>query len=129
MITLEGVIAYAEEGDDYWNVYPDVVLFFPYADSLKESCVPLLHTEKIDIVYYREGTPAFGFYGETLPFELGYSTDLLYNGKTLGEFLGTKKFREVTIQFEEIAQSWMYMNGSGWNPCKTKIMKITIDSD
>ncbi len=129
MITLEGVIAYAEEGDDYWNVYSDTVLFFPYADSLKESCMPLLHTEKIDIVYYKKGMPAFGFYGETLPFELGCSTDALYNGKTLGEFLGTKKFQEATIQFEEIVQSWMYMNGSGWNPCRTKIMKIMFDSD
>lgn len=91
--------------------------------------MPLLHTEKIDTVYYRKGMPAFGFYGETLPFELGYSSDVLYNGKTLGEFLGTKKFREATIQFEEIEQSWMYMNGSGWNPCKTKIIKIMTDSD
>lgn len=128
-ITLKGVIAYAEEGDDYWNVYSDIVLFFPYAESLKESCMPLLHTEKIDTVYYRKGMPAFGFYGETLPFELGYSADVLYNGKTLGEFLGGKKFQEATIQFEEIEQSWMYMNGSGWNPCKTKIIKIMIDSD
>lgn len=128
-VTLEGVIAYAEEGDDYWNVYSDMVLFFPYADSLKESRMPLLHTEKIDTVYYKNDIPAFGFYGETLPFELGCSTDVLYNGKTFGEFLGAKKFQEATVQFEEVVQSWMYMNGSGWSPCKAKIMKITFDSD
>lgn len=127
-VTLEGVIAYAEEGDDYWNVYADTVLFFPYADSLKESRIPLLHTEKIDTVYYENSVPVFGFSGETLPFELGGSTDEFYNGKTFAEFLGAQKFREATIQFEEVVQSWMYMNGSGWSPCKAKIMKITLIS-
>lgn len=127
-VTLEGVIAYAEEGDDYWNVYADTVLFFPYADSLKESRIPLLHTEKIDAVYYENSVPVFGFSGETLPFELGGSTDEFYNGKTFVELLGAQKFREATIQFEEVVQSWTYMNGSGWSPCKAKIMKITLIS-
>lgn len=127
-VTLEGVIAYAEEGDDYWNVYADTVLFFPYADSLKESRIPLLHTEKIDAVYYENSVPVFGFSGETLPFELGGSTDEFYNGETFAELLGTQRFREATIQFEEVVQSWTYMNGSGWNPCKAKIMKITLIS-
>ncbi len=128
-VTLEGVIAYAEEGDDYWNVYADTVLFFPYADSLKESRIPLLHTEKIDTVYYENGVPVFGLSGETLPFELGGSTDEFYNGKTFAELLGDQKFREATIQFEEVVQSWTYMNGSGWSPCKAKMMKITFGSE
>lgn len=122
-VTLKGVIVCAEEGDDYWNIYADTVLFFPYADSLKESRIPLLHTEQINAVYYENGKPIFGFYGETLPFELGNSKDL-FNGESFAELMGSEKIGEATIRFEEIVQSWMYMNASGWNPCGAKIAEI-----
>lgn len=123
-IKLKGIIAYAENDLDYGRqIYGDEILFFPYANSLKNIDFPMLHSENINAVYYSGETPSYCFYGETIPFKIDISDELFK------EIFNGSKFKEVTITFENIEQSWFYDGGSGWSPCKANVVEIVADQD